>query len=194
MASIAYTDGFYYVPRIDREIIKQFKEDIIVLSGSLYGEIPNKVLNLGENQAEEALLWWKEQFGDDLYIELMRHNQEDETRVNQSLISLAKKHDVKMVATNNSFYINKEDANAHDILLCVRDGEKQSTPIGRGRGYRFGLPNQEYYFKSSEEMKKIFADLPEAISNITEIVDKIEIFNLAREVLLPKFDIPEEFW
>ena len=193
MASIAYTDGFYYVPRIDREIIKQFKEDIIVLSGSLYGEIPNKVLNLGENQAEEALLWWKEQFGDDLYIELMRHNQEDETRVNQSLISLAKKHDVKMVATNNSFYINKEDANAHDILLCVRDGEKQSTPIGRGRGYRFGLPNQEYYFKSSEEMKKIFADLPEAISNITEIVDKIEIFNLAREVLLPKFDIPEEF-
>ena len=79
------------------------------------------------------------------------------------------------------------------FYLCVRDGEKQSTPIGRGRGYRFGLPNQEYYFKSSEEMKKLFSDLPEAISNITEIVDKIELFNLAREVLLPKFDIPEEF-
>ena len=193
MSSIAYTDGFYYVPRIDREIIKQFKDDIIVLSGSLYGEIPSKVLNLGENQAEEALLWWKEQFASDLYIELMRHNQEDENRVNQSLISLAQKHQVKTVATNNSFYINKKDANAHDILLCVRDGEKQSTPIGRGRGYRFGLPNQEYYFKSSEEMKKLFADVPEAISNIAEIVDKIEIFNLAREVLLPKFDIPEEF-
>jgi DNA polymerase III subunit alpha len=193
MSSIAYTDGFYYVPRIDREIIKQYKEDIIVLSGSLYGEIPNKVLNLGENQAEEALLWWKEQFGEDLYIELMRHNQEDENRVNSTLIDLARKHNVKTVATNNSFYIDKQDANAHDILLCVRDGEKQSTPIGRGRGYRFGLPNQEYYFKSSEEMKKLFSDLPEAISNITEIVDKIEIFNLAREVLLPKFDIPEEF-
>jgi DNA polymerase III subunit alpha len=193
MSSIAYTDGFYYVPRVDREIIKQYKEDIIVLSGSLYGEIPNKVLNLGENQAEEALLWWKEQFGDDLYIELMRHNQEDENRVNSSLIDLARKHNVKMVATNNSFYINKQDANAHDILLCVRDGEKQSTPIGRGRGYRFGLPNQEYYFKSSEDMKKLFADLPEAISNITEIVDKIEIFNLAREVLLPIFEIPSEF-
>ena len=159
----------------------------------MYGEIPNKVLNLGENQAEEALLWWKEQFRDDFYIELMRHNQEDENRVNQSLILLAKKHNVKTIATNNSFYINKEDANAHDILLCVRDGEKQSTPIGRGRGYRFGLPNQEYYFKSSEEMKKLFADLPEAISNISEIVNKIEIFNLAREVLLPKFDIPQEF-
>ncbi|MEI7508439.1 MAG: DNA polymerase III subunit alpha, partial [Flavobacterium sp.] len=193
MASIAYTDGFYYVPRIDREIVTQYKEDVIILSGSLNGEIPNKILNLGENQAEEALLWWKEQFGADLYIELMRHNQEDENRVNQSLISLAKKHNVKTVATNNSFYINKQDANAHDILLCVRDGEKQSTPIGRGRGYRFGLPNDEYYFKSSEEMKKLFSDLPEAISNITEIVDQIEIFNLAREVLLPKFDIPEEF-
>ncbi len=193
MASIAYTEGFYYVPRIDRDIIKEFKEDLIVLSGSLYGEIPNKVLNLGENQAEEALLWWKELFGDDLYIELMRHNQEDENRVNQTLISLAKKHDVKTVATNNSFYINKEDANAHDILLCVRDGEKQSTPIGRGRGFRFGLPNQEYYFKSAEEMKKLFSDFPEAIFNIAEIVDKIEIFNLAREVLLPKFDIPENF-
>ena len=193
MSSIAYTDGFYYVPRIDREILQKYKEDIIVLSGSLYGEVPNKVLNLGENQAEEALLWWKEQFGSDFYIELTRHNQEDENRVNSSLITLARKHNVKMVATNNSFYINKKDANAHDILLCVRDGEKQSTPIGRGRGYRFGLPNQEYYFKSSEEMKKLFSDLPEAISNITEIVDKIEIFNLAREVLLPKFDIPEEF-
>ena len=193
MSSIAYTDGFYYVPRIDREILKKYKKDIIVLSGSLYGEVPNKVLNLGENQAEEALLWWKEQFGSDFYIELTRHNQEDENRVNSSLITLARKHNVKTVATNNSFYINKKDANAHDILLCVRDGEKQSTPIGRGRGYRFGLPNQEYYFKSSEEMKKLFSDLPEAISNITEIVDKIEIFNLAREVLLPKFDIPEEF-
>ena len=193
MASIAYTEGFYYVPRIDRDIIKEFKEDLIVLSGSLYGEIPNKVLNLGENQAEEALLWWKELFGQDLYIELMRHNQEDENRVNQTLISLAKKHDVKTVATNNSFYINKEDANAHDILLCVRDGEKQSTPIGRGRGFRFGLPNQEYYFKSAEEMKKLFSDFPEAIFNIAEIVDKIEIFNLAREVLLPKFEIPENF-
>jgi DNA polymerase-3 subunit alpha len=193
MASIAYTDGFYYVPRIDKEIVKQYKEDIIILSGSLYGEVPNKVLNLGENQAEEALLWWKEQFGADFYIELMRHNQEDENRVNSSLITLARKHNVKTVATNNSFYINKKDANAHDILLCVRDGEKQSTPIGRGRGYRYGLPNQEYYFKTSDEMKKLFSDLPEAISNTAEIVDKIEIFDLAREVLLPKFDIPEEF-
>ncbi len=193
MSSIAYTEGFYYVPRIDRKIIQKYKEDIIVLSGNLYGEIPSKILNLGENQAEEALIWWKQEFGEDFYIEVMRHNQEDENRVNEGLISLARKHEVKIVATNNTFYIEKDNANAHDILLCVKEGEKQATPIGRGRGYRFGLPNQEYYFKSGEEMKKNFNDLPEAISNISEIVDKIEIYNLAREVLLPKFEIPAEF-
>lgn len=193
MASIAYTDGFYYVPRIDKNIVEQYKDDIIVLTGSLYGEVPSKILNIGEKQAEEALVWWKQQFGDDLYIEIMRHGQENETRVNQVLVQLARKHEVKMVACNNTYYIAKEDANAHDILLCVKDGEKQATPIGRGRGYRYGLPNQEYYFKSSEEMKELFKDLPEAIENIVEVIDKIEPFTLARDVLLPNFAIPEQF-
>ncbi|MFD2892478.1 DNA polymerase III subunit alpha [Flavobacterium chuncheonense] len=193
MASIAYTDGFYYVPRIDKTIVEKYKEDIMVLSGNLYGEIPSKILNIGENQAEEALIWWKDQFGDDFYLEVMRHNQEDENRVNQTLIAFAQKHKVKLIATNNTFYVNKEDANAHDILLCVKDGEKQATPIGRGRGYRYGLPNQEYYFKSEEEMKKLFSDLPEAIINIQEIVDKVETYSLYRDVLLPKYDIPQEF-
>ena len=193
MASKAYTDGFYYVPRIDKAIIEEYKEDLIVLSGNLQGEVPNKILNLGEKQAEEALLWWKEQFGDDFYIELMRHGQEDEDRVNQTLLAFARKHNVKVVATNNTYYINQDDSNAHDILLCVRDAEKQSTPIGRGRGFRFGLPNQEYYFKSESEMKQLFQDVPEAIINIQEIIDKIEEYTLYRDVLLPKFDIPEEF-
>ncbi|ESU24516.1 DNA polymerase III subunit alpha [Flavobacterium enshiense DK69] len=193
MASIAYTDGFYYVPRIDRAVVEKYKEDIIVLSGNLYGEIPSKILNIGENQAEEALVWWKTQFGEDFYIEVMRHNQEDENRVNKTLIDFARKHNVKLIATNNTYYVAKEDANAHDILLCVKDGEKQATPIGRGRGYRYGLPNQEYYFKSEAEMKKLFSDLPEAIINIQEIIDKVEAYSLYRDVLLPKFDIPEEF-
>jgi len=193
MSSIAYTDGFYYVPRIDRKVVEQYKEDIIVLTGNLYGEVPSKVLNVGEKQAEEALLWWKAQFGDDLYLELMKHGQEDEDRTNPVLIKFAKTHNVKLVATNNTYYADKEDANAHDILLCVKEGEKQATPIGRGRGYRFGLPNQEYYFKSSDAMKSLFKDIPEAISNIQEVVDKIEPFELARDVLLPKFDIPEAF-
>ncbi|WP_333809412.1 DNA polymerase III subunit alpha [Flavobacterium sp.] len=193
MSSIAYTDGFYYVPRIDRSIVEKYKEDIIVLSGNLYGEIPSKILNVGESQAEEALIWWKEQFGSDFYLEVMRHKQEDENRVNQTLIAFSKKHNVKLVATNNTYYVNKEDANAHDILLCVKDGEKQATPIGRGRGYRYGLPNQEYYFKSGDEMKQLFADLPEAIINIQEIIDKTEPYSLYRDVLLPKFKIPDEF-
>ncbi|WP_010182838.1 DNA polymerase III subunit alpha [Aquimarina agarilytica] len=193
MSSIAFVAGKYYVPRIDKKVIEQYKEDVIVLTGNLYGEVPSKVLNIGEKQAEEALLWWKDTFGDDLYIELMRHGQEDEDRVNQVLIQFAKKHNVKLVATNNTYYCEKENAHAHDILLCVKDGEKQATPIGRGRGYRYGLPNQEYYYKSSEEMKKLFQDIPEAITNIQEIIDKVETFTLARDVLLPAFDIPEEF-
>jgi len=193
MSSIAYTDGFYYVPRIDRKVVQQYKEDIIVLTGNLYGEVPGKILNVGENQAEEALLWWKQEFGDDLYVEMMRHGQEDEDRVNKVLVDFAKKHGVKLVASNNTYYCAKEDAEAHDILLCVKDGEKQATPIGRGRGYRYGLPNQEYYFKSADEMKALFKDLPEAIINVQEVVDKVEAFDLARDVLLPKFDIPKEF-
>ncbi len=193
LSSHAFVDGFYYLPRIDKKLIQQYKEDLIVLTGNLYGEVPSKVLNVGENQAEEALLWWKEQFGDDLYIELMRHKQEDENRVNTVLIEFAKKHNIKLVATNNTYYRKKEDANAHDILLCVKDGEKQATPIGRGRGYRYGLPNQDYYFKSSDDMKALFKDVPDAISNIQEVVDKIEAYELARDVLLPAFNIPEEF-
>ena len=193
MSSIAFVDGKYYVPRIDKKVVEKYKEDIIVLTGNLYGEVPSKVLNVGENQAEEALLWWKDTFGDDLYIEIMRHGQEDEDRVNQVLIQFAQKHNVKLVATNNTYYEKKENAHAHDILLCVKDGEKQSTPIGRGRGYRYGLPNQEYYFKSSDQMKELFKDIPEAIINIQEIVDKVETFTLARDVLLPAFNIPEEF-
>lgn len=193
MASIAYIDGFYYVPRIDKNIVEKYKEDIIVLTGGLYGEVPGKILNIGENQAEEALLWWKEQFGDDLYVEVMRHDQEDEKRVNTVLIEMAKRNNVKLVACNNTYYINKEDANAHDILLCVKDGEKQATPIGRGRGYRYGLPNQEYYFKGQDEMKVLFKDLPEAILNIAEVVSKIQPFSLHRDVLLPNFGIPQEF-
>src|SRR5690606_11511952 len=165
----------------------------IVLTGNLYGEVPGKLLNVGEVQAEDALLWWKEQFGEDLYVEVIRHNQEDENRVNVDLVKLAQKHELKLVETNNTYYIDKEDANAHDILLCVKDGEKKNTPIGRGRGYRYGLPNQEYYYKSDQEMKSLFKDLPEAIYTIEEIIDKVEPYELARDVLLPAFDIPEQF-
>lgn len=193
LASLAYTKGMYYIPRIDKAVIEQYKEDLIVLTGNLYGEIPSLILNVGEAQAEKSLIWWKEQFGDDLYIEVMRHGQENENRVNATLIKFAEKHAIKLVATNNTYYINKEDAEAHDVLLCVRNNELVSTPKGRGRGFRHGLENEEYYFKSSDEMKELFLDLPEAIESIEEIIGKCEHYGLAREVLLPAFDIPAEF-
>jgi len=193
MTSMAYVNGFYYVPRIDREIIKQYKDDLIVLSGNMYGEIASKILNLGDRQAEEALQWWHSEFKDDFYIELMRHGEEGEDRANSVLVKLAQQYDIPLIATNNTYYTKKEEANAHDILLCVKEGEKQATPIGRGRGFRYGFPNHEYYFKSPEEMKALFNDLPEAILNIEALVAKIEPFDLAREVLLPKFEIPESY-
>ena len=193
LSSIAYTKGFYYVPRIDKTLVENYKDDIIVLTGNLMGEISNKILNIGQKKAEEALLWWKKIFKDDLYIEIMRHNQEDENLVNKILIDFSRKHNIKVVATNNNYYKEKSEADAHDILLCIKEGEKLSTPIGKGRGFRYGLPNQQYYYKSSDEMKELFYDLPEAINNVFEVVNKIEEYTLSNQVLLPKFDIPPDF-
>ena len=192
LTSAAYVDGFYYVPRIDRKLVEHYKDDLIVLSGNTYGEVSSKILNMGDRQAEEALKWWHNQFGDDFYIELMRHGEEGEDRANEVLIDFSSKYNIPVIATNNTYYTKKEEANAHDILLCVKEGEKQSTPIGRGRGFRYGFPNQEYYFKTGDEMKELFQDLEEAIINIQKLIDKIEPFSLAREVLLPKFEIPDE--
>ena len=193
MSSAAFTDGFYYVPRIDKNIIEKYKNEIICLTGNLGGEVPNLILNVGEKQAEESLIWYKEQFGADLYIELIRHGLEEEERVNKTLIEFHKKHNVKIIATNDTFYIDKKDSQAHDILLCVKDGELRSTPKGRGRGFRYGLENSEYYFKSPEEMKKLFMDLPEAIENTNEIAEKCEPYDLASNILLPAFDIPTDY-
>ncbi len=193
LSSHAFVDGFYYVPRIDKELILQYKENLIVTTGNLYGEVPSLILNVGEKQAEEAFLWYKENFGDDFYVELVRHGLEEEEVVNQTLLKFARKYDVKYFASNDVYYLGQEDANAHDILLCVKEGEYQSTPKGRGRGFRFGFPNEEYYLKSPDAMKELFKDLPEAITTTLEIADKVEAYSLARDVLLPAFDIPEEF-
>jgi DNA polymerase-3 subunit alpha len=197
LASFANIDGFYYVPRIDKEILLQYKEDLIVLSGGIWGEIPNKILFEGNKQAEEALIWWKEHFGEDFYIELNRHGIEEENDINKILLEFAEKHQVKYVACNNSYYVDKDDSESHDILLCIKDAKPVSQPkkyIGsRGREFRFGFPNEEFYIKSGDEMKQLFADLPKAIINTQEINNKIETYELTRDVLLPNFDIPEKF-
>ena len=193
MCSIGYTEGFYYVPRIDKDLVKKYREGLIVLSGSKYGEISNKIINVGEKQASDACLWWKENFSNDFYLEMNNHGEEENEIINAQLSKFSKIHNVKLIATNNTKYISREDANAHDILLCVKDGQQQSTPIGRGRGFRYGLKNQEYYFKTKEEMSKIFKNYPNAINNISELVEKVEFYDLSRDVLLPKFSIPENF-
>jgi len=193
LSSIANIDGFYYVPRVDKEILKTYSEDLIVLSGGLNGEISSKILNQGEEKAEESLKWWIDNFKDDFYLEIQKHYQENEDYIIPILKDFSIKYGVKLIATNNSYYTSKSEANAHDILLCVRDGEKQSVPIGKGRGFRYGLPNEEYYYKSKDEMLKIFKDIPESIFNISEIINKVQTFDLAREVLLPDFKVPDKF-
>ena len=135
LSSLGNIEGFYYVPRVDKDLIKAHKEDLIALTGSTYGAIPNLILNVGEQQAEEEFKWWLDVFGDDFYVEINRHNLEEENHVNKVLISFAYKYNVKIIASNNVYYLNKEDANAHDILLCVKDGEMQSSPKGTGRGH-----------------------------------------------------------
>jgi DNA polymerase-3 subunit alpha len=197
LASYANIQGYYYLPRIDKALLVEYKGDLIATTGGLWGEIPYLILNVGDTQAEEAFIWWKEQFGDDFYVELNRHGIPEEEKVNEVLLGFAEKYGVKYFAANNSYYNQKVDAKAHDILLCVKDGELVEKPkkyVGkRGREYRYGFPNDEFYLKSPEEMKKLFADLPEAIACTNEIVQKIETYKLQRDVLLPKFDIPEEF-
>lgn len=197
LSSIAYTEGFYYVPRIDKYDLVQYKQELICTTGGLWGEVPYLILNVGETQAEEAFLWYKEQFGSDFYAELNRHGLPEEDHVNEILLRFCQKHKVKYIAANNTYYTRKDQAEAHDVLLCVKDAESVSKPkkyMGkRGREFRYGFPNDEFYIKSPAEMKKRFADLPEAIRNTHEVAEKAETYQLAREVLLPKFDIPKEF-
>ncbi|MBI3218352.1 MAG: DNA polymerase III subunit alpha [Bacteroidetes bacterium] len=194
LSSLGFIEGLYGIyPRVDKALISQYKEGVIATTGSLAGEVPYLILHVGERQAEEAFKWWHQMFGDDFYIELNRHNMPEEDRVNETLLKFARKYNVKYFAANECFYLEKEESNAHDVLLCIKEGEFQSTPIGTGRGTRYGLPNNQFYFKSQEEMKTLFRDLPEAIETIGEIVEKIEKYELKRNVLLPKFQIPSEF-
>jgi DNA polymerase-3 subunit alpha len=192
LSSLGFTEGLYGIyPRIDKALVEQYKQDLIATSGGLNSEVPYLILHVGEKQAEEAFKWWHGQFGEDFYVELNRHGVPEEDHVNEVMLRFAEKYGVRYFAANESYYLDREEANAHDVLLCIKEGEFKSTPIGYGRGHRYGLVNDQYYFKSQEEMRSIFRDLPEAIDTISEIVSKIESYTLERSVLLPKFDIPE---
>lgn len=194
LSTLGYKLGLYAgFPRIGKELIEKYKENLIATTGGLSSEIPSLILNVGEKQAEEAFIYWLGLFGEDFYVELLRHHLDEEEHLNKVLIKFANKYGVKVLAQNDTFYINKEEAETQDILLCIKDGEKQSTPIGRGFGKRYGLPNKEYNFKSQKEMAQLFADIPEAIENFEDFIKKFKPYQLTRDVLLPKFDIPVEF-
>ncbi len=194
LSSLGFIEGLYGIyPRIDKALIQEYRKGLMATTGGLHSEVNHLILHVGERQAEEVFAWYHKVFGKDFYAELNRHGIPEEDHVNQVLLKFCAKYKVKYFAANEVYYLQKSQANAHDVLLCIKEGEFQSTPIGEGRGKRYGLPNSEYYFKSQDEMKALFRDLPEAIETISEIVEKVEVYKLERKVMLPKFDIPKGF-
>ena len=198
LCSLGYMEGLYSKwPRIDKELIVKYHKGLIATTCCIGASVPQAILREGEEKAEEEFKWWLDLFGEDYYIELQRHDIPEQNTVNEVLLKFAKKHNVKVICSNDSHYVDQQDANAHDILLCVNTGDMQSTPIATdeegGKGYRFGFPNDQFYFKTQAEMGKLFHDLPESLDNTNEIVDKVEVLKLKRDIMLPNFVIPEEF-
>ncbi len=198
LCSLGYMEGLYSKwPRIDKELVLKYHKGLIATTCCIGASVPQAILKKSEAEAEEEFKWWLDLFGEDYYIELQRHDIPEQNTVNAVLLDYAKKYNVKVICSNDSHYVDQQDSNAHDILLCVNTGDMQSTPIATdeegGKGYRFGFPNDQFYFKTQEEMGKLFHDLPESLDNTNEIVDKIEKLELKRDILLPNFVIPQEF-
>ncbi|WP_276362708.1 DNA polymerase III subunit alpha [Daejeonella sp. H1SJ63] len=198
LCSMGYIEGLYSKwPRIDKELILKHHEGLIATTCCLGASVPQAILKKGEAEAEIEFKWWLDLFGEDYYIELQRHELPEQETVNAVLLRFAKKYNVKVICSNDSHYVDQQDANAHDILLCVNTGDMKSTPIATdeesGKGYRFGFPNDQFFFKTQAEMGQIFRDLPEALDNTNEIVDKVEVLQLKRDIMLPNFPIPDEF-
>ncbi len=202
LTSLGYMEGLYSkYPRIDKELVERYHEGLIATTCCLGALVPQAIMKKSEGEAEKEFKWWLDLFGEDYYVEFQRHGMAEQDKVNKVLIKFARKYDVKIIASNDSHYVDQEDYNAHDILLCINTGEKQATDkLGdfsdddiTSKGKRFAFPNDQFYFKNTNEMVKAFEDLPEAIDNTNEIVDKVELLNLKRDILLPAFPIPKEF-
>ena len=198
LCSLGYIEGLYSKwPRIDKELILKYHKGLIATTCCLGASVPQTILKKGEEEAEIEFKWWLDLFGENYYIELQRHNIPEQETVNAVLLKFAKKYNVKVICSNDSHYVDQQDANAHDILLCVNTGDMKSTPIATdeesGKGFRFGFPNDQFFFKSQQEMGAIFHDLPESLDNTNEIVDKVDILELKRDIMLPNFPIPDEF-
>ena len=198
LCSLGYIEGIYSKwPRIDKELILKYHKGIIATTCCLGGIVPQHILNGDDDKAETEFKWWLDLFGEDYYIELQRHGLPEQEKVNAVLLKFAVKYNVKIICSNDSHYVDEDNANAHDILLCVNTNDLQKTPIATdeegGKGYRFGFPNNEFYFKTQAEMRTLFHDIPESLDNTNEIVDKIDTLDLKRDIMLPNFPIPEEF-
>jgi DNA polymerase-3 subunit alpha len=198
LCSLGYMEGLYSKwPRIDKELILKYHKGIIATTCCLGASVPQAILRDGEAAAEIEFKWWLDLFGEDFYIEMQRHDIPEQNTVNLVLAKFAKKYNVKVICSNDSHYVDQQDSNAHDILLCVNTGDLQSTPIATdeegGKGYRFGFTNDQFYFKTKDEMGKLFHDIPESLDNTQEIVDKVDTLKLKRDILLPNYVIPPEF-
>ena len=202
LTSLGFIEGMYSkYPRIDKALIEQYHEGLIATTCCIGAYIPQTILHDGEAKAEQEFKWWLDLFGEDYFIELQRHNIKEQESINQTLLKFSKKYNVKVIATNDSHYTDRDDYNAHDILLCINTGEKQATPGFDDfvndelhvKNRRFKFPNDQFYFKSPDEMSKLFSDIPEAIDNTNIIVDKVEVLNLKKDILLPAFPYPKEF-
>ena len=179
-------EAFYYTPRIDKELLKQYSNGLIACTACIGGEIPYLILHNGEEKAEQALLEYKEIFGDDLYLEMQDLGMIEQKEVNKVLLKFSEKYNIKLIATNDVHFVNADDSKAHDILVCLNTGKDYDDEN------RMRYTGHEY-LKSPEEMAKLFDFCPEALANTQEIVDKVENFELKHEVILPSFPIPEEF-
>lgn len=202
LTSLGFTEGMYSkYPRIDKELIHKYHEGLIATTCCLGALVPQTILKKGEADAENEFKWWLNIFQQDYYVELQRHGIPEQEKVNKVLLKFAKKYNVPLIASNDSHYVDEKDFNAHDILLCINTGEKQSTPAIREftddditvRNKRFAFPNNQFYLKTTEEMNKVFEDLPQAIDNTNAIIEKIETLSLTRDILLPHFTVPKEF-
>lgn len=196
MVSLSWTEGFYRNPRIDKELLEKYHEGLIICSACLGGEIPQLIMRDRKEEAEASVLWFKNLFGDDYYLELQRHethaaNADQKTypkqvEVNKALVELARKHDIKIIATNDVHFVNEDDAEAHDRLICLSTGKDIDDPA------RMRYSKQEW-LKSTAEMNSIFADVPEALSNTLEILDKVELYSIDSPALMPFFEIDPSF-
>ncbi|HPH37805.1 MAG TPA: DNA polymerase III subunit alpha, partial [Sediminibacterium sp.] len=202
LTSLGYIEGMYSkYPRIDKELIEQYHEGLIATTCCIGAYVPQTILHQSEEKAEQEFKWWLDLFGDDYYIEIQRHDIKEQEVINNTLLKFSKKYNVPVIATNDSHYVDQDDANAHDILLCINTGEKQSTPgfddfvndEVQIKNRRFKFPNDQFYFKTPDEMAKLFHDIPESLDNTNRIVDKVEVLNLKKDILLPAFPIPKEF-